>query len=68
MFQCTQKVRDIMYFMLIYYSMLTSFAFSAMVLFAPSHEGFGTINDSIRSLQRMATNEISLTAMIKDEA
>ena len=65
---CTcKKVRDIVYFLLIYYGVLLSFGFGAMVLFAPDHEGFDNFFSSIRSMQRLATNEISITEMVQKD-
>jgi hypothetical protein len=55
------------YFLLIYYGVLLSFGFGAMVLFAPDHEGFDDFFSSIRSMQRLATNEISITEMIQKD-
>ena len=54
-------IRDIAYFLLIYYGMLMSFAFSAMVLLGPDHSGYENFNDAFRNLQRLATNELSIT-------
>lgn len=47
--------------------MLTSFAFGAMVLLSNDHEGFDTLANSVRSLQRLATNEISITSMTEND-
>ena len=44
-----------------------AFAFSAMVLLGPDHEGYSTFTAAFRALQRIATNEISIAHSVRHE-
>ena len=64
-FQATS--RNIMYFVMIYYVLLTAFAVSTMVLLAPEQDGFDTISSAFINLQRAANGEISIWKIVEPE-
>ncbi len=64
-FQSTAK--NIVYFLIIYYGMLTAFAVGTMVLLAPAEDGFQTFGGAFINLQRAANGELSIWKIIEPE-